>query len=69
VKPKPPLRDDTDVIMQAPILQTTSSPTIGPDEITTKPTLPVGLCALSANPQEDTDVNTDNGFRFGMLVY
>jgi len=68
VKPKPPLRDEIDMSMLAPILQTTVTPILVPDEITTKPTLPVGLCVLSVNPQVDTDVNKESGFRFGMLI-
>lgn len=69
MKPKPPLRDELDMSMLAPILQTTASSTLVPDEITTKPTLPVGLCALSVNPQVDTDINKDSGYRFGMLIH
>uniref|UniRef100_A0A2H8TTK7 Laminin subunit alpha n=2 Tax=Melanaphis sacchari TaxID=742174 RepID=A0A2H8TTK7_9HEMI len=67
MKPKPPLRDEIDMSMQAPIQQTTSS-TLAPDEITTKPSAPVGLCALSVIPQIDTDVNKNSGFRFGNQV-
>jgi len=62
---KPPLRDEADMSVLSPILQTTSSPTFVPDEITSPPE---GLCALSVNPQLDTDLNKDSGFRFGMLI-
>jgi len=47
----------------SPILQITPSPALVPDEITSPP---VGLCALSVNPQLDTGLNKDSGFRFGM---
>lgn len=52
------------------VLQTTSSPTVAPVEITTtKRTPPPSLCALPVNPQEDTaDMNTVNGFRFGTRI-
>eukprot|EP00102_Acyrthosiphon_pisum_P016424 XP_008187385.2 PREDICTED: laminin subunit alpha [Acyrthosiphon pisum] len=66
MKPKkPPLRDEADMSILSPFLQTTLSPTLVPDEITYPP---VGLCALSLNPQLDTDLNKDSGFRFGNQV-
>lgn len=67
VKPKkPPLRDEADMSIMSPFLQTTLSPTLVPDEITYPP---VGLCTLSVNPQLDTDLNKDSGFRFGILTH
>lgn len=62
------MEDDENIIMRSPTLQTTASPTLAPEEITTKPSPPVGLCALSVNPQEDTDINKNSGFRFGMSI-
>jgi len=47
-------------------IQTTPSPIFVPDEITHPP---VGSCALPINPQLDTDLNKDSGFRFGMLTH
>lgn len=65
-KPKPPLRDDGDVTATS-TAPTTLSPMLSPNEITTQRTPPVGLCALPENPREDPDVNTNSGYRFGML--
>lgn len=62
-----PLKDDSDVAVTT--VKTDLSPTIYPDEMTTKQIPPIGLCALSANPQEDMDITKDSGYRFGMLIY
>lgn len=49
------------------ILPTTLSPIVTPDETTTKHAPPIGLCALPVNPEHDTNLNKDSGFRFGII--
>lgn len=66
-RPKPPLHDDSDVT-SAPTPQATPLPTVASTEATTKHSPPVGLCALPSNPQEDTSMNKNGGYRFGMWI-
>lgn len=48
-------------------ITTSFPPTFAPDDATTEHTSPLGLCALSADPKEDQDLNKDSGFRFGKI--